>query len=135
MSEGLIHEDSFDNNSIIDKGKASTLAKVLASIQALYLVVECASRWYWALPLTLLEVHVLIQVMRTALIYGFWWSKPLDVNEPIRMHLRKKGTASLGDQPVAPKAPVPEPAVDRPAGEQATRQIESSTELASEIAG
>lgn len=134
LSEGLIHEDSFDNNSIIDKGKASTLAKVLAGIQALYLVVECASRWYWALPLTLLEVHVLIQVMRTALIYGFWWCKPLDVNEPIRLHLRKKGTAPLEDPPAVPAVLVLEPA-DEPTGEQETEQIESSTELTSEIAG
>lgn len=89
MEQGYIHGKTFDKASINDKGKASVFAKSLAAIQALYMVVGCASRWYSGLPLTLLEIHVLIQVVRTAFIYCFWWCKPLDVNEPITIELRK----------------------------------------------
>lgn len=89
LKQGYIHGKTFNQASIKDKGKASVFAKSLAMIQALYMVVGCASRWYSGLPLTLLEIHVLIQVVRTALIYSFWWCKPLDVNEPITIELKK----------------------------------------------
>jgi hypothetical protein len=38
----------------------------------------------------LLEIHVLIQVGCTAIIYLCWWNKPLDVNEPIKLELRNQ---------------------------------------------
>lgn len=87
LDDGLIHEKTFDRAMIDDKCKANVLSKFLAGGQALWLVAECAVRWKSGLPLTLLEIHVLIQVVRTALIYGFWWEKPLDVNEPIVIKL------------------------------------------------
>ncbi|KAI5845887.1 hypothetical protein DFP73DRAFT_512424 [Morchella snyderi] len=97
MEKGLIHEDSFDKAAIIDKGKASNIGKILAGSQALWLVVASISRWKSGLPLTFLEIHVLIHVVRTALIYAFWWEKPLDVHEPIRIRLgrnRKTGNTT-----------------------------------------
>lgn len=90
LDDGLIHDKTFDVAMIDDKCKANMLAKVLAGAQALWLVAECAARWNANLTLTLLEIHVLIQVVRTALIYGFWWEKPLDVNEPIVIKLAKR---------------------------------------------
>ncbi|KAK0702751.1 hypothetical protein B0H67DRAFT_558364 [Lasiosphaeris hirsuta] len=41
------------------------------------------------LPVTLLEVRVLIQVVYTLVTYIFWWHKPLDVAEPIAIPLLK----------------------------------------------
>lgn len=87
LDSGFIHEKTFDKAEIDDKCKANMLSKFLAGGQALWLVAECVVRWKSGLPLTLLEIHVLIQVVRTALIYGFWWEKPLDVNEPIVIRL------------------------------------------------
>lgn len=99
LSEGLIHEHTFDRAMIRDKCKASNLAKILAAAQASWLVVQGGARWGWGLPLTLLEVHVLIRVVNTALIYGFWWAKPLDINEPIIVKLQK-----LPPQPPSPES-------------------------------
>jgi hypothetical protein len=45
---------------------------------------------------SLLEIHVLIQVGCTVVIYLCWWNKPLDVNEPIFLVLKK------GDQQFRP---------------------------------
>lgn len=100
MKEGLIDHKSFSKADIVDKGKASAIAKSLAGIQALWLVVQSISRVGVGLPLSLLEIHVLIHVGRTALIYGFWWYKPLDVNEPIRIYLneRPRATTTADDQ-------------------------------------
>lgn len=103
LGEGLIHENTFDRKMIRDKCKASNLAKLLAAVQALWLVVQGGARWHSNLPLTLLEVHVLIRVVNTALIYGFWWAKPLDINEPIVIKLQR-----LPGREFPPQLPSPE---------------------------
>lgn len=104
LKAGLIHDKTFDRAMIDDKCKANMLAKVLAGAQALWLVAECAARWNANLPLTLLEIHVLIQVVRTALIYGFWWEKPLDVNEPIVIKLAVRDPLPPTSSPVSKDA-------------------------------
>ncbi|CCX33193.1 Similar to hypothetical protein TRIVIDRAFT_191998 [Trichoderma virens Gv29-8]; acc. no. EHK21704 [Pyronema omphalodes CBS 100304] len=85
-----LHEGYFDNferppfnrAQIADKGKASNIAKVLSASQAVWLLVQSAARWAMGMKLR--------QVACTALIFYFWWYKPLDVNEPIRLKLVKK---------------------------------------------
>jgi hypothetical protein len=101
MEKGLIHEGSFDKAALTDKGKASTIGKLLTGGQAFWLVVASISRWRAELPLTLLEIHVLIHVVRTLLIYAFWWNKPLDTCEPIRIRLGKNdnGGRLSGNRP------------------------------------
>lgn len=88
LHEGFIHRDTFDRASIADKGKSSAIAKLVAGCQALWFTVQCVSRWSVGMPVTLLEIHVGIQVLDTAVLYAFWWSKPLDVNTPIKIVLR-----------------------------------------------
>lgn len=107
LSEGLIHEKTFDQKMIRDKCKASNLAKLLAAVQALWLVMQGGARWHSNLPLTLLEVHVLIRVVNTALIYGFWWAKPLDINEPIVIKLQRL-PERLPEREPPPQPPSPE---------------------------
>ncbi|KAL0636944.1 hypothetical protein Q9L58_004047 [Maublancomyces gigas] len=70
---------------INDKGKVSSLAKLLVCLQVLWMVVQCGSHLVVSLPVTLLEYHVVIQVGYTTAIYHFWWMKPKDVNEPIEV--------------------------------------------------
>lgn len=88
LDEGYIHKNTFDRASIADRGKSSAIAKSIAGSQALWFMVQCVSRWWVGLPLTLLEIHVGIQVLDTAVLYAFWWSKLLDVNTPIKIVLR-----------------------------------------------
>lgn len=92
MNEGYIHHETFNRRSIADKGKTSNIAKLLASFQTLWLLAQCLSRWINNLPLTLLEIHVSIQVLCTIIITALWWSKPLNVNEPIKIRLQKLTT-------------------------------------------
>ncbi|KAH0605684.1 uncharacterized protein H6S33_004906 [Morchella sextelata] len=89
----LIDKDEMrcHRKAILDKGKASNMAKCLAGLQASWLIVQCFARWQAGLPVTLLEVHVAIQVFCTMIIFFCWWSKPLDVNEHIEITLGRKG--------------------------------------------
>lgn len=99
LDEGYIHRETFDKRSIVDKGKTSNIAKLVASTQTLWLLVQCVSRWVTSLPLTLLEIHVVIQVLCTIILYTLWWSKPLDVNDPIKISLEKAPADKSRDTP------------------------------------
>lgn len=87
LESGNILPTSFDKSAISDKGKASNIAKLLACSQALWLIVQSLARFISNMPITLLEIHVLIQVVCTSFIYWWWWYKPLDVEEPVEITL------------------------------------------------
>ncbi|KAI5843109.1 hypothetical protein DFP73DRAFT_96007 [Morchella snyderi] len=89
--------------AILDKGKGSNMAKCLAGLQALWLIVQCFARWKAGLPVTLLEIHVSIQVLCTMIIFFCWWSKPLDVKEHLEITLRGRVGGTSPAMPV-PKA-------------------------------
>lgn len=91
LERGNITPESFDKSAISDKGKASNIAKLLACTQALWLIVQTIARFGAGMSITLLEIHVLIQVICTSFIYWWWWYKPLDVEEPIDIELLPVG--------------------------------------------
>lgn len=74
LNKGYIDEMSFDKAAVDDKEKANIIAKIFAFSQAMWLVVQALARWRSSpvLPLTLLEVHVLLQVACTAFTYLHW---------------------------------------------------------------
>ncbi|THY75313.1 hypothetical protein D6C86_03695 [Aureobasidium pullulans] len=65
-----------------DKSKANALAKFLVCIQAGWFVLQCISRMVLSLPITLLELNTFGHSICALIIYIFWWSKPLDVEQP-----------------------------------------------------
>lgn len=81
--EGAISPLTINKKLIMDKGKADTIGKLLALLQAFSIVVQCAARKAEGLPVTLLELHVVVQVFCAGATYAFWWHKPLSVVEPM----------------------------------------------------
>jgi hypothetical protein len=67
---------------IKDKSKANALAKVITCMQGGWLVIQCIARLAYQLPITLLEINTVGHVLCAFAIYLFWFSKPLDINEP-----------------------------------------------------
>lgn len=95
-SEGFLHYlskdqiplDSINKKEIVDKGKADIIAKFLVCLQALWMVIQASVRKARGLPITLLELHVVIQVMFVLMTYTQWGYKPLNANEPIILSLQ-----------------------------------------------
>ncbi|KAL3478534.1 hypothetical protein BJX99DRAFT_256430 [Aspergillus californicus] len=83
VNDGTLTETPFLQRNISDKGKADSVAKVLLCGQILWMCVQCLGRVLSGLPVTLLEGHVLIQILFAILAHICWWYKPLDVSEPI----------------------------------------------------
>ena len=96
IKKGNLTEAQFASRNIEDKGKADGVAKFLVMIQILWMVVQCIGRKITGLPLTLLEIHVLAQILFSTIIYLCWWSKPLDVGEPIALSLDAVRLSNVG---------------------------------------
>ncbi|KAI5856564.1 hypothetical protein BZA05DRAFT_463805 [Tricharina praecox] len=92
LRDHRIDTKTFDKAAILDKCKVSNIMKLFSSFQAIWLFASCFARWNANLPLTLLEIHVLIQVGCTMFTFAFWWNKPLDINEPLTISLRPPKT-------------------------------------------
>ena len=67
---------------IKDKSKADGLKKFLVCLQASWFCASCITRLANSLPISLLELNALGHAACALLIYGLWWHKPLDVDEP-----------------------------------------------------
>lgn len=68
--------------TIKDKSKANGLAKGLICIQALWFCAQFVTRLSQRLPISLLELNTFAHALCALLVYGFWWSKPFDIEEP-----------------------------------------------------
>jgi hypothetical protein len=72
------------DDEILDKSKADSFVKGIACLQAIWFAVQCIQRL--ATPgfsVSLLEMNVFTHSLCALLIYGLWWHKPLDVEQPI----------------------------------------------------
>ncbi|KAI5836969.1 hypothetical protein DFP73DRAFT_532282 [Morchella snyderi] len=98
---GQIDHNSFHKADMEDKGTSSTIAKVVACVQVLWLVAQSFGRWRNdpQLPLTLLEVHVLLQVACAGFTYLCWWVKPLGAIEPIVVTLHNRSAEDCEPPP------------------------------------
>ncbi|KAL7764705.1 hypothetical protein ACKLNR_005850 [Fusarium oxysporum f. sp. zingiberi] len=80
------HWIKIQENQIDDKSKANIFQKALVLIQVLWMIMQCAWRFAYGFPLTLLEVHTMLHVSFAVVQYCFWIKKPLDVQEAIVVH-------------------------------------------------
>ena len=70
---------------ILDRAESSSLSKAVLIIQVAWFCMNCASRLFQRLPLSLLEVSTAAHAFCTLLTYFVWWSKPLNVAAPTIM--------------------------------------------------
>ncbi|KAH8705337.1 hypothetical protein BGW36DRAFT_310877, partial [Talaromyces proteolyticus] len=87
IREGTLQKHHFDHTVIGDKGNANTISKLLVTVQIFWMIIQSIGRKISGLPVTLLEVHVLIQIIYSIVAYCCWWAKPLDINRPIPLPL------------------------------------------------
>jgi len=83
VKHGFLSPDILSEQDIADKNKSDALGKFLACAQALWMAVNVLARKASSLPITLLELHVLLHIVCTIVTYGFWWFKPLSIVHPV----------------------------------------------------
>ena len=80
--ESRLSFNPFEKKEVSDKDNANNISKAIALSQTIWFIIQCVFRKIYVLPLTLVEVHVCIQIIYAALMTLFWWKKPFDVNNP-----------------------------------------------------
>ena len=100
----LMADDIVENNKAIDlssftmpteaeikdKGKGDWVAKSLILLQMTWFVIQCIARVIEHLPVTHLEIVTIAYASIGFFIHLFWWEKPLNVDQPVRV-FRKSG--------------------------------------------
>jgi len=66
------HFIEIPEKAIKDKSKADLLAKSLACLQVSWMVIQCIGRRAIGLPISLLEIHILVHVTCTLCLYALW---------------------------------------------------------------
>lgn len=66
------HFLEISEKAIKDKSKADVLAKLLVCVQVLWMVIQCIGRTAEGLPISLLEIHVLVHVACALCMYALW---------------------------------------------------------------
>lgn len=72
---------------ICEKGKAGLVVKMIVFLQTSWFMIGCAIRVTEGLPVTLMEIHVMVQILSGVMIYMFWLHKPLDARDPILLDI------------------------------------------------
>jgi hypothetical protein len=88
----LGYMDEFENilvDDIRDKGKASSIAKVLVAIQTLWFCTQLVARLAQSLPISLLELNTFAHGICTLFAIYFWWEKPQDIEQPTLLPLNR----------------------------------------------
>ena len=67
---------------ILDRAASSSLSKALLIVQVAWFCINCASRLFQRLPLSLLEVSTAAHAFCTLITYLVWLSKPHNVSTP-----------------------------------------------------
>ena len=76
------HLPHLSEEEVAGKNKIDEIGKVLACIQAGWMVVQVCARLGLGLPVTLLEVSAVAHVLCALILYGLWWHKPRKIGEP-----------------------------------------------------
>ena len=97
LAEDLIRDSIYSftmltEAEIKDKGKSDSLAKSLVLLQTSWFVMQCIARAIEHLPVTHLEIVTLAYAAMNFMIYIFWWNKPLNVNQPVRVFRKSESS-------------------------------------------
>lgn len=72
-------------DEIKDRSKGDALSKTIVLGQTVWFVAQCIARGVQGIAITELEIVTLAYTLIIVLMYGFWWNKPLCVEQPVRV--------------------------------------------------
>jgi len=79
-------------DAITDKSKGDALSKSIFILQTSWFIIQCIARRVQGLNLTQLELTTLALASLNGITFILWWHKPLGVQAPVRMYLKRKLT-------------------------------------------
>jgi len=89
VNNGYIDFPDITEKEIRDKSKGDALSKFLVILQTGWFILQCIARAVEHLPVTELELVTVAFATLNFATYIFWWNKPLNVQQPFRVLLKK----------------------------------------------
>ena len=86
---GYIDFPDITEDEIKDRSKGDVLSKGLVVLQTGWFLVQCIARGVERLAVTELEVMTVAFATFNLVMYACWWDKPLNVQRPLRVVLKK----------------------------------------------
>jgi len=80
---------------IKDRSKSDILSKLIAILQTTWFILQCIARAQQKLTLTELELVTLALASLNAIMYVFWWHKPLGIQVPIRIYFETEAVEKV----------------------------------------
>lgn len=66
------------------------MVALIPALQIIWFVVHFVTRWVQHLDLTQLELVTIAFASVNAVVYGFWFKKPLNVGVPVAIRLKRR---------------------------------------------
>ena len=96
MLEELVKDPEFKiqvtARDIADRSKGDALAKTILIFQSSWFIFQCIIRHVQGLSLTQLELTTLALASLNGVTSILWWEKPLGVEAPMRVYMKRKLT-------------------------------------------
>ncbi|KDR79755.1 hypothetical protein GALMADRAFT_1360429 [Galerina marginata CBS 339.88] len=86
ISMGRITLPSITEEEIKDRSKGDGLSKAVVIVQTTWFIVQCIARRVQGLAITQLELATVGFAALNAVMYAFWWHKPLNVETTVPVH-------------------------------------------------
>ena len=101
LLQGLVQDPEFGiqvtEKEIADKSKGDGLTKIILIFQSSWFMLQCIARYVQGLSLTQLELTTLALASLNGITFILWWDKPLGVQAPMRVYLKRKLTEAERD--------------------------------------
>lgn len=97
-------------DTIRERSESDSFVLAFAIMQLLWMGIQTISRWAEQLPISPLEIVTCAHAVCAIPIYILWWSKPLNVNEPIDLAINHRGPRTMFGGPEVVEISNPEPA-------------------------
>ncbi len=96
MLKELVRDPGFEiqvtEDEITDRSKGDALSKIICILQSSWFIMQCIARHVQGLSFTQLELTTLALASLNGITFILWWDKPLGVQTPVRVWLKRKLT-------------------------------------------
>jgi len=97
LVKDLEFEIQITEDEIMDRSKGDALSKTILLLQSSWFMLQCIARRAQGLSLTHLELTTLALTSLTCITLALWWDKPLGVQVPVRVSMKRKLTDAERD--------------------------------------
>lgn len=87
IEAGVVQPGDLNTEDINNRAKPDTVARVLATLQGIWVLINILARAGLHLPISPLELSTVAYVLCSLFLYTLWWYKPKDMETPIILNI------------------------------------------------